>query len=181
MRHRFETFGPCSTSGRTEKGSIDSTIINGKGTFKLKISPKLTSEQQNKQRFRVRIEAVGLCGTYTLPFRVMTKIDRKMSRSQAASTLASLAGDVPAHQASMVQLMLEHDESIQALRVQNHAALEELHNLREIEWRGIWRMVHNSTVVGSGVLGVICLVWIGVRPRACTQIPFLNLPVSVFM
>ena len=113
-------------------GSIDSTIINGKGTFKLKISPKLTSEMQNKQRFRVRIVATGVCIAHTLPFKVMTKIDRKMSRSQAANTLASLveSGDVSAH--PLVQLALEHDKSIQALHAQNQTIFAEIAALREM-------------------------------------------------
>ena len=114
-------------------GSIDSTIINGKGTFKLKISPKLTSEMQNKQRFRVRIVATdGLCSAHTPPFKVMTKIDRKMSRSQAANTLASLveSGDVSAH--PLVQLALEHDKSIQALHAQNQTIFAEIAALREM-------------------------------------------------
>ena len=71
----------------------------------------------------------GLCSAHTPPFKVMTKIDRKMSRSQAANTLASLvASDVSAH--PLVQLALEHDKSIQTLRMQNQTALAELAILR---------------------------------------------------
>ena len=124
---------PAPDDNGTLIGSIDSAIINGKGTFKLKISPKLTSEMRNKQRFRVRIVATGLCSAHTPAFKVMTKIDRKLSRSQAANTLASLveSGDVSAHQA-LVQLALEHDKSIQALRAQNQTFYAELAALREM-------------------------------------------------
>lgn len=126
------TVVPAPDDNGTLVGSIDSTIINGKGTFKLKISPKLTSELQNKQRFRVRIVATdGLCSAHTPPFKVMTKIDRKMSRSQAANTLASLveSGDVSAH---LVQLALEHDKSIQALHAQNQTIFAEIAALRDM-------------------------------------------------
>ena len=127
------TVVPAPDDNGTLVGSIDSTIINGKGSFKLKISPKLTSELQNKQRFRVRIVATGgLCSAHTPPFKVMTKIDRKMSRSQAANTLASLveSGDVSAH--PLVQLALEHDKSIQALHAQNQIIYAEIAALREM-------------------------------------------------
>ena len=45
---------------------------------------------------------------------LMTKIDRRLSRNQAASTLATLfdTGDVPAHDTALIQLVLEHDEAI---------------------------------------------------------------------
>ena len=126
------TVVPAPDDNGTLIGSIDSTIINGKGTFKLKISPKLTSELQNKQRLRVRIVATGMCSAHTPPFKVMTKIDRKMSRSQAANTLASLvkSGDVSAH--PLVQLALEHDKSIQALHAQNQTIFAEIAALREM-------------------------------------------------
>lgn len=121
---------PAPDDKGTLIGSIDSAIINGKATFKLKISPKLTSEMQNKQRFRVRIVAAGLCSAHTPAFKVMTKIDRKLSRRQAANTLASLveSGDVKA----LAQLALEHDKSIQALRAQNQTICAEIAALREM-------------------------------------------------
>ena len=45
---------------------------------------------------------------------LMTKIDRRLSRNQAASTLATLfdTGDIPAHDTALSQLVLEHDEAI---------------------------------------------------------------------
>ena len=63
----------------------------------------------------------------------MTKIDRRLSRNQAANTLATTlfdTGDVPAHDTALIQLVLEHAEAIKTLHAQNQSALAQLDTLR---------------------------------------------------
>ena len=79
-----------------------------------------------------RASSLGLEGAAGALTNLMTKIDRRLSRNQAASTLATLfdTGDVPAHDTALIQLVLEHDEAIKTLHAQNQSALAQRHPSR---------------------------------------------------
>jgi hypothetical protein len=108
-------------------------LIAGAATFRLRISSeaKVTSEQHNKKKFRIRISVVdGHLYAYTRAFKIMTRVNRPSAKQRDA--VAGLLQIKSTPEEEVQRLVDEHAAQLKALMEDHASILDELRSLREL-------------------------------------------------